>query len=266
MSRFTTPVVVLLALTFVSLGAQPAIAAPLPDGACGYVTAISASNPSATSAELDAVAAPGSDAAKYAVFERDFREASLAAGHDVRRTVRCMPTKIDVDLLQYGLPIKPPKKVTAVYDAFAVDASGRVTTFAVNRAPITGQVVVGTAPPVTALDTTVSMSSAYRVPRRGGEGVQAKNAVLVAVRATAPADALRDLATGAATYEVGSEEAIAARTVGQGSPLPPGARGVWVLQFDSRTLGGTLTVPVVTKPAAQAGPDTPLAPAVLTVG
>ena len=121
MSRFTTPVVVLLALTFVSLGAQPAIAAPLPDGACGYVTAISASN-------------PGSDAAKYAVFERDFREASLAAGHDVRRTVRCMPTKIDVELLQYGLPIKPPKKVTAVYDAFAVDASGRVTTFAVNRA------------------------------------------------------------------------------------------------------------------------------------
>ena len=252
-------------VALVPLSAQAAGASPLPDVACRYVTAITASNPVAGPADIDAVATPGSDAATYATFERDLLAASAAAGHNVAKTVRCTPTTVEVDLLQYGLPIKPPKKVTTVYDSFAVDGSGRVTTFAVNGSPIAGRVVVGTGVPVTALGTAVTMSSAYLVPRRGGESVKAKNAVLVAVRATAPADALRDLATGAATYRLANKQAIATRTVGQGSPLLPGAGAVWVLQFDGKSLGGTLTVPVVSKPAALAGPETPMEPAVLTV-
>ncbi|MFA5883448.1 MAG: hypothetical protein WDA60_06320 [Acidimicrobiia bacterium] len=249
----------------VPLSAQEAGAAPLPDVACRYITAISAGNPVAGPAAIDTVAVPGSDAAAYATFERDLLAASAAAEQNVTRTVRCTPTTVEVDLLQYGIPIKPPKKVTAVYDSFAVDGSGRVMTFAVNGTPITGQVVVGTGVPVTALGTAVTMSSAYRVPRGGGESVKAKNAVLVAVRATAPTDGLRDLVTGAATYQLGKKEDLAARTVGPGSPLLPGASAVWVLQFDSKSLGGTLTVPVVSKPSALAGPNTPLEPAVLTV-
>jgi hypothetical protein len=262
-------VVALLLVTIACLvpGGRAAGAAPLPDTACRYVTAISASSPAATPAELDAVTAPGSDAAKYAVFERDLRDAWVAAQNDPTRRVRCGRSKVEVGLLQQPrLPINPPKKITTVYKRFVVDPSGRVESFTVNGTPIDGRVLVGSGPATTALGTTVSVSSAYRVPPGGGEHIRAADSLVVAVRATAPADGLRDLATGSSLYRTPTGDQFLVHAVGQGSAIPPGASAVWALEFDSTEFGGSLTVPVVSTPAAQAGPDTPLAPAVLTVG
>lgn len=270
--RFRLPValpVVLLVVVLVgalaSLGTPGAGAAPLPDGACRYVTAISESA-GTTPDQLAQVAVPGSDAYAYGVFEDDVRDAWAAAQEDPTRTVRCGSKKIEVDLLQQPrLPISEPKRITTTYRGFTVDASGRVETFSVNGTPIAGRVLVGSGPPAVALGTTVTVSSAYRVPRGGGEHIRATNSLVVAVRATAPADGFRDLATGATTYETGAGKEFVAHVVGQGSGIPPGASAVWALDFDARQFGGTLTVPVVTKPSAQVGPTDPLEAAVLTV-
>jgi hypothetical protein len=245
----------------VALGAARTTAvaatAALPEGACAYVTTISSPDGLAPG-ELAGVAVPGSDAYAYGVFQDDMRAATAAAGRTVERTVRCGRRSIEVDLYQYHLPISPPKLVTAVYDRFAVAEDGRVRTFRVNGTSIAGRAIVGAQPPALALGTTVTLASAYRVPRTGGESFRTSRSLLVAVTATAATDGARDLATGATVYRTDADEYLAMNTIGQGSPLSPGTSSTWVMEFRAPRFGGTLTIPVVQGPAMQAGLDTPL--------
>lgn len=244
-----------VALTVVGPGAGPAHAARLPAGACEYVTTINAPD-GPTDEALAEVAVPASPAAGYGVFQRDMRAALTAQGRTTERAVRCGRSTVEVDVYRYALPIDPPKRVTTVYDRFDTDADGRVETFRVNGTPIAGRVVVGAGPPTVALGTDVALSSAYLVPPTGGEAFRTRRSLLVAVTATAPADGVRDLATGATVYRTATDELLAMNTIGQGSPLQPGTSSTWVMEFRTRRFGGTLVLPVVAGSAFAPTADT----------
>lgn len=255
------------AVAIVMTGIAPAAETrPNPaDVACRYFRTISHQVGAAGVDLLADVAAAGSDAYAYGVFEMDLRETFAAAGRDTTRSVRCGARAVTVRLLQYSLPIEP-RPVTTRYSAFQTDDSDHLVSFRVNGARPAGRLLVASGQQASALGTTVALSSAYQVVRSGGEALAGGNELIVVLRATAPPDGLRDLATSVAEYRNTAGRTVPVhRVVAQGSPLQPGASAGYVVQFRAQPIGGDVTVPVLDAPASQAGEDAAVAPAVVPI-
>jgi len=235
------------------------------DVACRYFKTINGKVGAVDAGRVAEVAAQGSDAYEYGVFDVDLRDAFAAAGQKTKRTVECGARAVTVRLVQYSLPIFD-KRVTTTYTAFESDQADKLVSFKVNGKRPAGRLVIGSGAEATVLGTTVALASAYQIAGHGGESIEGNNSLVVVVRATAPPDGLRDLATSLAEYRVAGGPTVPVhRVVAPGSPLGPGSTGLYVLQFSKQPIGGTFTVPVLNAPASQVGDDTAIETAVVPV-